>query len=81
MHNTPESSQLFHRSTPTFRREIRSGDESPHESAHRGVARLVPAVQLVVAPAPAASLLKDPGTLAIHPAFLAQQWGCPNSVV
>lgn len=28
--------------------------------------------RLVVAPAPAASLLKGPGTLASHPAFLAQ---------
>ena len=37
--------------------------------------------RLVVAPAPAASILRGPGTLASHPTFLAQQWCCPNSVV
>lgn len=82
-HNTPESSQLFHRSTPTFGREIRSGDERPHESesAHSGVARLALLSRLVVAPAPAASILRGPGTSGQPSHLLAQQWCCPNSVV
>lgn len=77
-HNTPESSQLFHRSTPTFGREIRSGDERPHESesAHSGVARLVPAVQACGGPCPSCFYPQGPWNSG-QPSHLS----CPTMVL
>lgn len=48
--NTPESSQWFHRSTPTFGRETRSGDGRPHRSAHGACPDWSLLSRLVVAP-------------------------------